>query len=95
MRAFRTGHARGDRRQYQNAFESFTKNENANIEKGDGRTRVRLRRVRRAMRGHALPDDHRHHRNRGDENADPKNDAPRPIDLAQNSRTHDRKLTHP
>jgi hypothetical protein len=36
-----------------------------------------------------LPDNHRHHRDRGRENTDPKNDAPRALALAQSSRTHD------
>jgi len=44
------------------------------------------------MRGDSLPHDHPQDRNRGDENADSKNDPPRALALAQNSRTHDEKL---
>jgi hypothetical protein len=40
------------------------------------------------MRGDSLPHDHRDDRDRGYENTDPKNDTPRPIDVAQSSRTH-------
>ena len=58
MRLFRSGHARGDRRQHQNAFESFAKNEDADIEKRNRRARVRLRWIRRAVRGDSLPDQH-------------------------------------
>ena len=94
MRAFRAGHAGSDRGQHQNAFESFAKNENANVEKRDRRTRVGLSRIRRAVRRDSLPHDHRHDRDRCGEDNDPKNDLPRPIDLAQSSRTHIPRLPH-
>ena len=95
MRALCAGHAGGNRGEYQNAFQSFAKNENADVEKRNRRARVRLGRIRRAMRGHALPDHHRHDRNRGDENPDSKNNAPRPVGLTQSSRTHDKSLSQP
>jgi hypothetical protein len=95
VRAFRAGHTRGDRRQHQNAFEAFAKNENADVEKRHRWTRVRLRRIRGAVCGHALPHDHRDDRNRGGENADPKNDSPSAVDLAQSSRTHIPRLPQP
>jgi hypothetical protein len=94
VRAFRAGHAGGDRRQHEDAFESFTKNKNTDIEKRDRRTRVRLGRIRRAMRRDSLPHDHRDDPDRSHENTDPKNDTPQPIDLAQSSRTHIPRLPH-
>src|SRR5438046_5410541 len=93
MRALCAGHAGGNRGEYQNAFQSFAENENADIEKRNRRARVRLGRIRRAVRGDSLPDHHPHDRDRGRENADPKNDAPRALALAQSSRTHDEKLS--
>ena len=75
MRAFRSRHARRDRCQHEDAFESFAKNENADVEKCDCRTRIWLRRVRRAMRRDSLPDDHRQHEYRSHEDADSKGGA--------------------
>ena len=72
MRPFCTRHARRDRCQHQDAFETFAENENADIKKRDGRTRLRLRRVRRAMGGEPLPHDHRKHNDRRGKNTDPK-----------------------
>jgi len=95
MCALCAGHARGNRGEYQNAFQSFAKNENADIEKRNRRARVRLGRIRRAMRGDTLPDNHRHHGDCSDENADSKNDAPRALALAQSSRTHVEILPQP
>src|SRR5438552_18013853 len=92
MCALCAGHARGNRGEYQNAFKSFTKNENADIEKRNRRARVRLGRIRRAMRGDTLPDNHRHHGDCSDENADSKNHPPWALALAPSSRTHDEKL---
>jgi hypothetical protein len=70
MRPFRARHARGDRGEYEDAFKSFAENENADVQKRDGRTGVRLRRVGRAMRGDALPEDHREHDDRRGKNTD-------------------------
>ena len=75
MRLFTSGHARRDRCQHQDAFETFAEDENADIQKRDGRTRVRLRWVRRAMGREPLPYDHRDHANRGHQDADPKGGA--------------------
>ena len=92
MSALRAGHARGDRRQHEYAFKAFAKNENADIEKGDRRARVRLSRIRRAVRSDSLPHHHPDNHDRGGENANPENDPPRALVLAQSSRTHDEKL---
>ena len=59
MAALGSGHARGDRGQHQNAFESFAEDENSDVEKRDCRAGVRPRWVRRAMRRDSLPDQHR------------------------------------
>jgi hypothetical protein len=64
MRAFRTGHARGDGRENENAFESLAKNQNADVEECDSRARVGLRRIGRAVRSESLPDNHRHDNDR-------------------------------
>jgi len=44
------------------------------------------------MRGDTLPDNHRHHGDCSDENADSKNHPPWALALAPSSRTHDEKL---
>jgi hypothetical protein len=72
MRFFTSGHARRDRCQHQDAFEAFAENENADIQKRDRRTSLRLGWVRRAMGGEPLPHDHRDHAGRSHEDADPK-----------------------
>ena len=69
MRALRPSHARSNRRQNENAFESFTKNKNADVESGDGSARVWLGRVWRALRENSLPEEDRDHRDTGNENA--------------------------
>ena len=70
MRPFCTRHARGDRGQYEDAFKSFPENENADVQKRDGRAGVRLRRIGRAMRGDTLPEDHRQHDDSRGKNTD-------------------------
>ncbi len=73
MRLFRAGHARGDRCQNENAFQSFAEDEDANIEKRHRWARVWLHRIGCPMHSNPLPDDHRDHENRGGENSDDKN----------------------
>jgi hypothetical protein len=58
MRLLRANHARRDRSEDENTFEAFAKNENADIEKCDRRTGMRLDRIRRAVGGKCLPNDH-------------------------------------
>jgi hypothetical protein len=55
MRFFRPGHTRGDRGQDENAFETFSENENGYVEKCDRRTCVRPQRIGRAVLGCSLP----------------------------------------
>ena len=72
MRLFRAGHARGDRGQNENALQSLAKNQNPDVEKRNRRTRIRLHRVRCAVRRHSLPNDHSDNEKRGYDNADAK-----------------------
>ena len=58
MRLLRSGHARSDRGEDENAFEPFAKNKHADIEKRDRRAGVRLERIRRAMCAERLPHHH-------------------------------------
>ena len=72
MHLIAPGHARCDRGNYKDAFESFAEYKNPNVHERDGWGRVQLRRVWRAMRGNALPDDHRDQENRGGKNTNSK-----------------------
>jgi len=70
MHAFGASHTGGDGSQHEDAFQSFTKNENADVEERDGRARIRPRRIRRAVCGDSLPNEHRDHNKRRYDNAD-------------------------
>jgi hypothetical protein len=70
MEAFHTGHARSDRREHQNAFQSFAKNENADVEKRHSRAGVGAGRIGRAVRSNSLPDQHGGDEKRGCNHAD-------------------------
>src|SRR4029077_14485824 len=52
------------------AFQSFTENENADVEERDGRARVRPHRVWRAVCAESLPNQHRDQKKRRYDNAD-------------------------
>src|SRR5437868_5488727 len=55
MRLFGSGHARGDCGQDEDALETFTENEYANVETRDRRARIGAHRVGSALFGYALP----------------------------------------
>ena len=82
VRPFWSRHRGGDRRQNQNALESFAKNKNSDIERGDCFARVRPRWIRRAFGENSLPDQDRNDGQRRDGNTDTENYLPRPIGLA-------------
>jgi hypothetical protein len=63
------GHACCDRGNHKDAFESFAEYKNPNVHERDRRARVHPRRVWRAMRGNALPDNHRDQEDRSGKNA--------------------------
>ena len=56
MRLFRSRHARRDRRQNENAFQSFAENQHADIEERDRRAGVGPQWIGRPLFRHALPD---------------------------------------
>ena len=70
MRLLRSGHARRDRGQDENAFQSFAKNEHADIEKRHRRIRVRLERIGRAVCGERLPYHHGDNASDGEQKPD-------------------------
>ena len=70
MHASGPRHTRGDGSQDENAFQSLSEDENADIEKRDRLTRVGSHRIRRPVCGHPLPNQHRGHEKRGNDNAD-------------------------
>jgi len=74
MKTLRASHTRSDSGQHENAFQSFSKNENADVEERYGRAGVGPRRIRRAMCSDALPDQHRDHKKRGCDGTDAQND---------------------
>jgi hypothetical protein len=67
-----SGHARRDRSEHKDAFESFAEHKNTNVHERDGWARVDPRRVWRTLRGNPLPDNHRDQENRGGKNTDSK-----------------------
>ena len=70
MHAFGPRHTRGDGSEDENAFQSLSEDENADIEERDCRARVRARRIRRTVCRDPLPNQHRGHKKRGNDNAD-------------------------
>jgi len=69
------GHARCDRGDHKDAFESFAEYQNPNVHERDGWARVHPRRVWRPIRGDTLPDNHHYQENRGSKNTNTKKGA--------------------
>jgi hypothetical protein len=69
MHPFGANHTGRDGSQHENAFQPFSEDENADIEKRDRRARVGPHRIRRAVCADSLPNQHRDHRKRRYDNA--------------------------
>src|SRR6266404_685979 len=70
MHAFGASHTGGDGSQDENAFQSFTENENADVEERHGWARVRAHRIWCAVCAKSLPNEHGDHKKRRYDNAD-------------------------
>jgi len=75
MRLIPSGHARGDRREHQGAFQSFAEYEDTDIHKRCDWARTRSHRIGCAMCSDPLPDDQRDHKNRGAKKTNVKSGA--------------------
>ena len=73
MHALCARHTGSDGGKYENAFQAFAENENADIEKRDRRARIRPHRIGRALCSNRLPHQHRDDKERDRNDADAQN----------------------